>query len=322
MAWRENARITKLGVRDLTVDGEFNFGPYGQGDRYYLDPKSGSDTCLGKTPGTAVKTPEKAEGLMVADQNDILYFLGGDTAADLAAQLVWDKDYTHIMGICSPTRMDHACHITHSSAPTDGVIQFTGNGCTFSNFTLDHTGANTIIINAEITGNDLTFENVHFKNGNSTALKAVGTPKFVRLNGAENALFKKCTFGNLAIERTDGAAEVWIGPGTCKQLEFDGCLWVIGLDTETDHAMIENEANADVGDIVLLDKPTFICLNATQAVAIVNTAAITGRIILRDPLLVNITDIAAEEEEIYVTSYRDTTPGKFEGIAINPDAGA
>lgn len=317
-------RREQMSIGELTVDHILgaaapDTGVLGKGDKWVLDPKYGSNGNSGKSVDNALKTLAAAEAAMAADQNDTLDWLGGDTALTLTAQLVWDKDYTHIRGKCSPTRMDHACVVGHSSAPIDGVVQFTGNGCTFANFTLDHTGANTIIINAEITGNDLSYYNVHFKNGNSAALKAVGTTKFVRLNGAENLLFDTCTFGNLAIERTDGAAEVWIGPGTCKVLEFKNCLWIIGLATETDHAMIENEADADINDLLFLDRCTFMCLNATQATAITNTAAITGRIVLRDPMLVNISDIAAEEEEVYVTSYRDTTPGKFEGIAVAPD---
>lgn len=315
-------RYQSLGVGVLNVDrivGSGSPGPQIRGNKWYLDPKWGSDGNSGKTPDTALKSMAAAEAAMVADQNDILYWLGGDTVASISEQLVWDKDYTHVEGVCHPTRMDHACQLDHTNTDTDGVVQFTGNGCTFANFTLNHTGAATIIINAEITGNDLAFKNVHFKNGNSDALKAVGTTKFVRLNGAENLYFERCTFGNLAIERTDGAAEVWIGPGTCKQLEFRECLWIISMDTEADHAMIQNEADADVNDLVFLDRCTFVCLNATQTTAITNTGAITGRIILRDPLLVNITDIAAEEEEIWVSSYRDTTPGKFEGIAVHSD---
>ena len=202
-------RYAQLGVGELTVDkiiGKGSPGPQTEGERWYLDTKKGSDGNSGRTQGAALKSMACAEAVMAADQNDILNWLGGDTVASISAQLVWDKDYTHIRGICAPTRMDHACQLDHTNADTDGVVQFTGVGCTFHNFTLNHTGANTVIINAEITGDDLEFRNVHFKNGNSTALKAVGTTKFVRLNGAENLLFDRCTFGNLALERTDGAA--------------------------------------------------------------------------------------------------------------------
>ena len=72
-------------------------GPYSK--VYAVDAQHGNDN----NPGTSLKAPlltlEAAEDLTVDNHNDAVVIVGGPTQNNLAAALVWDKSYTHLIGL-------------------------------------------------------------------------------------------------------------------------------------------------------------------------------------------------------------------------------
>lgn len=300
-------------------------GGVGRGKVFFLDPENGSDNYDGKTPGRAKATLAAAYALLTADQNDVLFVIDEGTNVSLTAQFDWAKDRTHLIGIGKPPgRIRKGVVIANTATDADGQFQVTANGCYFRNICWAHQGSAAALINVEITGDDNVFDECQFRNMDNAATAAAATMLGVRLNGCNRPTFYRCTFGGTNVERTASAADMTIGPGTITGLQCTDCIWIANLNATADasHAFIETVADADLGDFALLERPTFINsgANANLPDAMTIGVATAGFFLLRSPLLVYITDIADNEEKVWVQNEgQDTTPGKFTGIAINPD---
>ncbi|KKL66738.1 hypothetical protein LCGC14_2141990, partial [marine sediment metagenome] len=213
--------------------------------------------------------------------------------------------------------------ITMTSATATGLFVVSGDNNTFHNIHWSHLGTSAALISVSITGDGNTFNDSQFNNMNNAASADEATMKGVNLNGCNNTSFFRCTIGGVETERTDGAADLTIGPDTITDLYMEDCVFIAKLDAaaDADHAFIEQVADADMGGVGYLVRPTFINAGgiAANPDAMTIGAATAGFWLIRDPLLVYVTDIADNEEMVWVTNRHDTSPGKFEGIAINPD---
>lgn len=294
------------------------------GNVFYLDPTNGDDDNNGLSPEKAFATLATAYAALTADQNDVLYiFYHGDAVA-LTAAFTWAKDGCHIIGVGGPQGgVKKGVPITLTAATATGLFVISANRCSFHNIQWSHTGTAAAVISVKVTGDDNSFHDCQFNNMNNAATADEAGMKGLTLDGCNDVSFFRCTIGGTDTERTDGAADLTIGAGTITNLYMEDCIFIANLNAaaDADHAFIETVADADLGDFAYLVRPTFINAgaNADLPDAITTGAAVAGFFLIRDPLLVYITDIADNEEKIWVTSYRDTTPGKFEGIAVNTD---
>jgi len=243
----------------------------------------------------------------------------------LTAAFTFAKSSCHIIGVGGPQGgITKGAPITMTSATATGLFVVSGDNNTFHNIHWSHLGTATALISVSITGDGNTFNDCQFNNMNNAASADEATMKGVNLNGCNNTSFYRCTIGGVETERTDGAADLTIGAATITDLYMEDCVFIADLDSaaDGDHAFIEQVADADMGGVGYLVRPTFINAGAAAALpdAMTVGAATAGFWILRDPLLVYVTDIADNEEKVWVQNDgRDTTPGKFVGIAINPD---
>ena len=306
----------------------FNQGAFtniGTGKCFFLDYANGSDSNAGKTPTQAVKTLTRAQAIMTANQNDTLYIIDNGTAVTEATQFTWSKDGCNIIGVGGLKGViNKGVTITFTNATAGGQFILSADKCMIVNIQFNHTPSNaTGVVSVKVTGDYDTFIDCQFLNANNAASAGAAGYLGLSLDGCNYPSFIRCTVGGTITLRTVSAADLTIGAGTILGLSMVDCIFIADLDATADanHAFIEVIADADLGDLVLLDRCTFINAGALAAVpdAITVGATATGFILLRDPLLVYITDIADNEEKVWVSSYRDTTPGKFEGIAVNTD---
>jgi hypothetical protein len=75
-----------------------------QGNVFFVRPTGGSDGNDGKSPARAFKTLVKALNSCSANQNDTIYLIAESntasaTTAYLTAQLDWNKDLVHLIGV-------------------------------------------------------------------------------------------------------------------------------------------------------------------------------------------------------------------------------
>ena len=87
--------------------------------RIDIGPDEGAATvALRDTPEEALAGIEAAEAKCVANQHDTVFYIGGSSGNNLAAALTWDKNYTHLIGICAPTMVAQRSRIFQTSTVT------------------------------------------------------------------------------------------------------------------------------------------------------------------------------------------------------------
>ena len=82
--------------------------PRGRYSKVYLvDTELGDDSYYGKNWFRPLKTLAEAESRCVEGRHDTVLFLARATADGPAEELVWDKDYTHLIGVGSYLSLIH-----------------------------------------------------------------------------------------------------------------------------------------------------------------------------------------------------------------------
>jgi len=232
MSWKGD--LLKAGIDSNGVDVEVFKGSLTagniigrQGKTIYVDPTSGDDDNDGRSPAQAVSTIAEGEDRLTAGQNDTLVYLAGTTSGSIVDTLTWDKDYTHFIGMCAPTFMAQRARIFNSGNTTAStpLLNVTAKGCLFKDLYLFQGSAVATVGCVQVSGGRNAFVNVHFA-GMGHATNSAGANAYsLKLNGAEECLFKNCTIGIDTIKRTGDNHPLWID-GTVTRCKFDECMFV------------------------------------------------------------------------------------------------
>ena len=221
---------------ELLVDGmSILAGGGAQGNSWYVRPVTGSDTNDGRSPTSAFKTVAKAHSAATASNNDVVYLIAegasgtaSDTTDYQSATLVWSKNLTHLIGICSPTDWSQRARIAQLSSATgvSPLVHVTANGCYFANFSIFHGVADaTSLIALTVSGNRNVFDHVGiFGIGNASQVTAGG--KSLLLDGAGGATensFRHCTIGLDTIARDNTVTEINATGGASRHY-FEDCF--------------------------------------------------------------------------------------------------
>jgi hypothetical protein len=208
--------------------GGIPFGP--DSKVIFVHTATGSDNNDGAEPNYAKASIEAGEDALVANRHDTLVYLSSPTANAMSAAMVWDKSYTHLIGVAAPTGMANRTRITWETGSVDAspLITISASGCIFKNFYVFHGIASaTNLINVYVTGGRNYFENVHFAGGGH-ATQAVDGGASLLLDGlsCEENLFRHCTFGVDTIAAATGMAAVRMD-GTCHRIIFEDCNFTL-----------------------------------------------------------------------------------------------
>jgi hypothetical protein len=191
---------------------------------FIVDPQTGhgDDDNNGQTFERPLATLEAAEDLCVTNHNDAVLVVGGPTACNLAAELNWDKSYTHLIGLTGdlPGVGQRARIYGLPSVDLDYLIDFQGSGCIVKN--IQAFNENDV---AETSGAAIVsgMRN-YFKNffaagmGHLTAAAQAGAYS-LHVTGPEN-FFDRCAIGVSTIERTAHNAELILSGTNCKRNHF------------------------------------------------------------------------------------------------------
>ena len=192
---------------------------------YVVDPANGSDSNPGDRWTQPLASLEAAEALCTANQHDVVLYLAGSSGNNLAAALTWDKNYTHLLGMCAPTMAAQRSRIFQTSTLTGAspLLTISATGCIFKNFYIFQ-GVNdaTSLINVSVTGGRNYFENVHFAGGGH-ATQAINGGASLKLDGAEENLFRHCTIGVDTISAGTGMAGI-LFDGEAHRNVFEDCM--------------------------------------------------------------------------------------------------
>ncbi len=294
-----------------------------QGKSYFVDPTNGSDSYDGKSLSRAKATLTAGEELLTAGQNDVLYYMAGTSSISLSAQLVWDKNYTHLIGICAPVNMSQRARIFQTSDATglSPLINITASGCSFRNFYINQGVADaTSKVCVQVTGDRNYFENVHF-NGIGNATMDVDGASCVKLDAAHFCRFVNCTLGSQSMDAGSAATsnELWFDTES-SQNTFEDCIFTRRIEHETNHVLVQVEDALGIGAFNLFKRCLFMYTATNQAY--------TGATVFEIPAISSKTRIIVLQDCMAVagdssaTTWDSNTRGVLFNNAVAPAATA
>jgi len=285
------------------------------GDKYFLDPVNGNDTNDGKSVDTAFKTMEVAEDALTNNNNDILFYIGGSSGLNLTQQLVWDKSYTHLVGISAPVGAGKRARIFMTSTVTSTpMIQITGSGCVFSNLYIFHGIANAAaLVCVEVTGGRNYFDNVHFAGIGNATQDAAGACS-LKLNGAEENKFNNCQIG-LDTQGTRGAnsSEI-LCDGSAVRNEFVDCL-IYAYISAAGHPLVKIADNAGLDRYLRFRNCTFLSESLNNGTAMTSAFSIPASMVTSYIIL-------DQCRAIGITAWDSNSRGKLYADMVAPAASA
>jgi hypothetical protein len=196
---------------------------------YFVDPANGNDANDGLDPENAFASIAAGYAATTANQHDIVWYIAGSSGTNLTAALTWSKNYTHLIGICAPTRIGQRARIFQLSTLTGAspLLTISASGCYFANFYIFQGVADaTSLINVSVTGGRNYFENVHFAGGGH-ATQAVNGGASLKLDGGatgtcEENTFVGCTIGVDTVDAATGMMGI-LFDGEAHRNEFYEC---------------------------------------------------------------------------------------------------
>jgi len=208
---------------------------------YLVDTENGNDSNSGINWRWPLKTLEAAEALCVANRHDTVLFLARATADNPAAQIEWDKDYTHLVGVgCELPGLGQRCRIVGAAATAlANMILISGNGCIFKNLQFGNEYATGAMGVATVTGIRNYFENVFFM----VPFSVTAASYSLKISGGENT-FKRCTIGQQTCLRTGASRNLWFykGAGDNQRCRFIDCEF-LSWSSVTTHVLVYTDVN-------------------------------------------------------------------------------
>ncbi|MDE2099605.1 MAG: hypothetical protein KGL39_20300 [Patescibacteria group bacterium] len=201
------------------------------GNYWFVKPNSGLDGNSGNSPQTALKTVSHALSLATANNNDVIFLISESNTASAttdyqSATLTWNKDLTHLIGICAPTQFSQRARIAQTSTATavSPLVNITANGCYFANFSVFQGVADaTSLVAVQVTGQRNVFDNVTMAGIGDATMVAAGAASLKIAAGAEN-IFRNCTIGQDTISIDQNCTVLWCTSSATRNT-FDNCVF-------------------------------------------------------------------------------------------------
>jgi hypothetical protein len=301
------------------------------GTYYYVNPLSGADGNTGTSPAQAFKTLDAALSACTEGNNDVVFLIsevndGTTTSATLTANLNWNKDSTHLVGICAPTMVGQRARIAASGTTFTPLITLSANNCYFSNVSIwggfGTGGASNITLN--ITGSRNAFENVSIQ-GLADATSAGGTgARVMKITGGGENTFSNCSIGVDTVQRTAANYTVELAGGTARNI-FRNCLFPSWVSSGgTGGAIMYAAAASAIDRYTLLDSCLFI--NAVSSTGSTLTDVVSlpasagGMVVMRNCITVGFTGLgtATAISQMYIDMAAPSNSAG--GLAVTPSA--
>ena len=310
-----------------SLNGEFNF----TGNYYFVNPLTGADGNTGTTPAQAFKTLPYALSVCTAGNNDVIYLIsevnsGTTTSATLTATLDWNKDSTHLIGVCAPTLIGQRARITVSGTSFTPAITVSANNCYFANFSLwgGFATGNASNITLSVTGDRNAFANVSIQ-GLADAAAVGGTDaRVMKLTGAGENTFFGCTFGIDTLARTAANYTIEFASGSVRNV-FENCLFPsFATGSGANGGAIYAAASGAVDRFQLFNGCIFINAIQSTGVAITDLVSLPagagGMIVLNNCTTVGYTGLGTANSITQTYIDMPAPSNSAGGLAVTPSA--
>lgn len=225
---------------DLIELGGIGFG----GDKFYVDPVGGSDSNDGTGPDDAKLTLAAGYALLTANNNDMLFFIGGASALTVPITFTWAKNYSHLIGLASSLKFDGRARLTAAGDSTP-MFPITASGCQFSNIHFQHGSGNVAnLVNVNISGDRNSFYNCHFEGPVNASEAGAAFRELQLASGAAANTFVACTFGAMSVQLTVTTGRQIEFVGNNENTHFEDCT-IRSYADQVGHEQVE--AGVDIG---------------------------------------------------------------------------
>lgn len=220
-----------------------------------VDPVNGSDTLYnGLSWEKPLQTLAAAYAKCTTLHNDVVLVVGNGTSLQPTAQLVWAKDFTHLIGLNSGGPEPRSRIKSAAALATTPFVDFSADGCVVRNISFWHETSNVAgLVNVAVSGERNTFEGCQFAGG--VGANAVTGARSLTVTGSGNS-FKDCIVGLDTIMSVNGMAGVEFVTGA-MHTTFDNCQFLTSTNGTT-YAHVLVAAAAGVGRLNLFRKCVFI----------------------------------------------------------------
>lgn len=289
---------------------------------FLVDAANGSDSNTGLTLQSPLATIAAAFAKCTANQHDVVLVVGGSSSNTLSVALDWSKNYTHLIGWCAPTQMGQRARIFQLSTLTAAspLLTVSASGCIFKDLYIFQGVADaTSLIDVSVTGGRNYFENVHFAGGGH-ATQAVDGGASLKLDGAEENTFVRCTIGVDTIAAGTGMVGI-LFDGDARRNLFKDCH-VSMYAGHTGSAFVEVADATGIDRYTIFQNCLFTNTNKTQytmASAFVIPAIAANRparIFLKDCMLYGVTALDASDRGVLMGNMNAVTAADLSGVAV------
>jgi hypothetical protein len=301
-----------------------------QGNIYYVRPVNGDDNSNGLTPATAFNTLRQALAACTAGQNDIVLFCaeGNASAATtdyLSANLDWNKDLTHLIGVNNGPMVGQRSRVSTLSTATAFANMFTvsGDACLIANMAFyqgqmatNPSAASTCVT---VSGERNHFVNCQISGIGHSDLDDAGSNSLT-VSGSEN-VFDDCYIGLDTVIRATSVTEVILS-GTNTRNAFRNCHF----ETYTSGSTFKMVSIATGTDrfVKFLNCDFVAVQNITSAAAPTGALGITtmnGQVIMKNPYVYGFAQITtADNAYVQVLGYNGLATDNLIGIAQGVNA--
>ena len=291
---------------------------------YFVDTTNGSDGNDGLSPSSPLATIIAAEDKCVANRHDTIFLIAGPSGLNMSAALTWDKNYTHLIGICAPTMVAQRARIFQLSTLTGAspLFNITATGCIFKNFyCFQGVDDAASLINWQVSGGRNYFENVHFAGGGHATMAINGCNSLRLVGSSGENTFIRCTLGVDTIAAATGVACLSLSGGTPRVI-FRECNFTLYAGN-ANAIFVEWEALSGMDRYMIFDRCLFLNTGATtmsEAFKIPASVPSHRRCFLPDCWGFGFTDWEASDRGVlYIAGAKPTaggTTGLFQASTV------
>ena len=297
-----------------------------QGNAYYVNPRTGVDV----NPGTVqlpFRSLRQALSVCTAGQNDVVFLCASSNTSSLttdylSANLDWNKDLTHLIGLNAGGAIGQRSRISNLStaAAMAPMLTVSANGCLIQNIAVfqGNPASGTTSIAMQVSG-----ERNHIVNcaisGCGGATADVAGSRSLKVSGSENT-FDGCYIGLDTIIRGTMTEEVEISAGARNV--FRSCHFESYTSLSTFKAIT---VATGCDRFIRFENCMFTAVqNITSAVAATGALGITtmnGQVIMMNPYVYGYSQIVtADNAYVQVLGLNGLATGHLVGIAQGVDA--
>lgn len=216
------------------------------GNYWFVDPANGGDGNSGASPDAPLATLYKALAKCVDGNNDVVVLIDnglstGSARLSLAlaqaqdstataGTLNWNKNATHLIGICAPTQVGQRARIapptgtyTQATFGSGNFINVTGAGCVFQNISVFNgfsTGGVNQIAWIENGGRN-AYINCNIQGMADAASAADTGSRSLKITGTGENTFIGCTIGTDTVTRSVANASLEFAGATPRNSFID-----------------------------------------------------------------------------------------------------